>query len=131
MSILNHINEVVSLAHTRRTIAHNEFEHKVFRLADIETPKELKDTTDNLVDYLNTLDYKELAFIEALMLVGRNDADNLRDSIMYVKETFASGDKTALVEYLSSKMLLDTYLASALCATGEEKLSKHFETFDI
>lgn len=131
MSILNHINEVISLAHTRRALEQSKERFQVLRLADMETPTELRDATVRLVDYLNTLDYKELAFMEALMFVGRGDADNLRDGIVYVKETFAGGDKVAVIEYLSSKLLLDSYLASALCATGEERLSLHYETFNI
>lgn len=65
------------------------------------------------VDFMKTLTDDEILYVEAVMLCGRGDFDNVEDAAEYIRTNFGF-DRNLAIEYILSKKTLHEYLEQGI-----------------
>ena len=66
-----------------------------------------------ITDFMKTLTDDEILYVEAVMLCGRGDFDNVEDAAEYIRTNFGF-DRNLAIEYILSKKTLHEYLEQGI-----------------
>lgn len=122
---LETVQKVIQLARAYRS-THEFFMEKYYpsRAIDISEFHKYDDTPEHqneeaasveLEKFLMSLKYEQVLEIESLMLAGRGDSGSFESNLDYFSELYPNeSNKDNAVDYITSKIPLDTYLEDGL-----------------